>query len=48
MFIRHAVTQFNIEFAKILNENGLVSDAMRELSSNPLMMDGGLRDEGFE
>lgn len=48
VLVRHAVTYYNTEYGKIIRENGLVSEALRELNSDPRMIDCGLRPEGVQ
>ena len=46
ILVRHAVTEFNMEFARVGNAHGFDSEEYRQLKIRKDLIDPGLRPEG--
>jgi hypothetical protein len=48
ILLRHAVTEFNIEFARVVTAYGIESDEYRQLKIRKDLIDPNLRPEGVK
>ena len=46
VLIRHAVTEYNTEYSKIIEEHGMISNELKEFNCEWRMIDKGIREEG--